>query len=124
VAVSPSFAEAVLDLFAFVPALRVRRMFGGAGVFCGEMMFGLIDGDELFLKTDDQTKGLFEAEGSRPWSYSRGGEGTPSMGYLSAPEVIWDDPDEARRWAALALDAARRKFKPKEASRRSIAIDD
>jgi DNA transformation protein and related proteins len=117
--VSTSFSDAVLELFAFVPEVRVRRMFGGAGVFAGEMMFALIDDDELFLKTDAQTRSVFDEAGSRPWSYSRGGQDTPNMGYLSAPESVWDDPDEARRWGGLALEAARRKFRPRKTPRKS-----
>jgi DNA transformation protein and related proteins len=113
VAVSPGVSEAVLDLFAFVPEVRVRRMFGGAGVFTGEMMFALILGDELYLKTDEQTRPVFEAEGSQPWRYEREGQATRDMGYWKAPDALWDDPDEARRWADLAIGSATRRFKPK-----------
>lgn len=112
-AVSPGYSEAVLDLFAFVPEVRVKRMFGGAGVFSGEMMFGLIIADELYLKTDDQTRPVFDAEGCAPWTYSRGGVDR-DMGYCRAPDAVWDDPDDARRWAALATEAAARKLKPKK----------
>lgn len=112
-AVSPGYSEAVLDLFAFVPEVRVRRMFGGAGVFTGEMMFALIIADELFLKTDDQTRPAFDAEGCAPWIYSRGGVDR-DMGYCRAPDALWEDPDDARHWAGLAVSAAARKFKPKK----------
>jgi DNA transformation protein len=33
---------------------------------------------------------------------------TGSMGYWSLPDAALDDPDEAVRWAKLALEAARR----------------
>ena len=112
-AISPGYAEAVLDIFAFVPEVRIRRMFGGAGVFSGEMMFALIIGDELFLKTDGETRPDFDAEGCTPWVYSRGGV-ERDMGYCRAPDAIWDEPDEARRWAELAVAAAARRFKPKK----------
>lgn len=111
-AVSPGYSEAVLEMFAFVPEVRIKRMFGGAGVFAGEMMFALIIADELYLKTDEITRPVFDAGGCTPWIYSRGGVDR-DMSYCRAPDAIWDDPDEARRWADLAVGAAMRKYQPK-----------
>jgi DNA transformation protein len=108
VAVSKAYADQVCELLSFVPGLRVRRMFGGMGVFCDDMMFGLIAGDELYLKADGENRSQFEAEGCAPFTYPRG-DTMMDLGYRRAPDAIWDDPDEARRWADLAVGAAVRK---------------
>lgn len=40
-------------------------MFGGVGLYAGELFFALIDDDILYLKADDATPAAFEA--LRPW---------------------------------------------------------
>jgi DNA transformation protein len=39
------------ELFSGLGRVEVRRMFGGAGLFAGDTMFGLIDEGRIFLKT-------------------------------------------------------------------------
>jgi DNA transformation protein and related proteins len=100
-------SEAIADLFAKLGPVRTRCMFGGQGVYAGELMFALeIDG-ELFLKVDNATEPAFRAAGSRPFVYDRDGRAT-TMSYWRLPDAAIDDPEEAARWGCLALDAARR----------------
>ena len=108
---SGAFKAQVGDLLGFMPELTVKRMFGGAGVCSCDLMFALIIDDELFLKTDDVSRALFVAEGCGPWTYERGGEARDT-GYYRAPDIVWDDPDEARRWAEIAFASALRRRKP------------
>ena len=110
-AVTDAFKAQVGDLLDFMSDLKVKRMFGGAGVWSGALMFALIIDDELFLKVDAISRPAFEAEGCGPWIYERAGR-PRDMGYNRAPDIVWDDPDEARRWAELALAAALRRRKP------------
>lgn len=107
-AVSAAWLEAVGELFGFVPELRIKRMFGGAGVFSGELMFALAFEDDLYLRADEANRGELEALGSEPFTYQARGE-VMTLGYWRAPGEIWDDPDAARRWAGSALQAAARK---------------
>ena len=100
-------SEAIRDLFASLGPVRTRRMFGGQGVYAGELMFALeIDG-ELYLKADDSSLSIFQAAGSRPFEYRRG-ERTTQMSYWRLPDAALDDLDEAARWGRLALEAATR----------------
>ena len=46
-------------------------MFGGHGLYARGVMFGLLDDDELFLKTDALTRARFVDAGCRPWVYTR-----------------------------------------------------
>ena len=52
-------ADAIRDLFAGLGEVRVRKMFGGQGVYRDDLMFGLEAGGELFLKADAETAGAF-----------------------------------------------------------------
>jgi DNA transformation protein and related proteins len=109
--------EAIRDLFAGIGPVRVRRMFGGQGIYAGELMFALEAGGELFLKADDETVDALRAAGSAPFVYDRDGRHI-EMSYWRIPAAAADDPDEASRWARLALEAARRAGAHKQAKTR------
>lgn len=105
--VSSSFIAHLTECLSGLGPVTIKRMFGGAGVYCDGVMFGLIDDDVLFLKADDTSKAAFEAEGLGPFVYD--GKGKPiTMSYWRAPERLSDDPDEMVAWARAALDVARR----------------
>jgi len=100
-------AESIQDLFQELGPVRVRRMFGGQGIYAGERMFALESGGAIYLKTDDVNRPLLEDAGSRPFVYGATGK-TAVMSYWSMPEEGIDDPSEAARWGRLAIDAAGR----------------
>ena len=52
-------ADAIRDLFQGLGEVRIRRMFGGQGVFSDELMFALEAGGELYLKADETSVGAF-----------------------------------------------------------------
>jgi DNA transformation protein len=104
--------DAIRDLFSGVGSVRIRRMFGGQGIYAGEWMFALEAGGELYLKVDASTVAAFRAAGSSPFTYESRGRRT-QMSYWRLPHVALDDPDEATRWAHLALEAARRAAQAK-----------
>ena len=93
------------------------RMFGGAGVYCDGLMFGLVSDDTLYFRVDDGNRGAFEADGSAPFAYDAKGR-TIVLPYWRVPERLFDEPDEMLVWARAALAAARRvagKKKPTKA---------
>ena len=94
------------ELFDAMPGFRIKRMFGGLGLFAGEVMFGLIDDGQIYLKTDPPLESDLRAAGAHAWMYTeRSGPkaGIPlETSYLSLPDEAYDDPEEARRWAARA----------------------
>jgi DNA transformation protein len=107
--VSGGFLDAVRDVLGFVPELRVRKMFGGAGIYSGETMFAVAIEDMLYLKADAESAAEFDARALPPFIWrDRTGREMP-MSYRQAPEELWEDPDAAREWAQKALAAARRK---------------
>ncbi len=105
---SPEFVSHAVDLLSLVGAVQARAMFGGHGLYCRGVMFGLLDDDELFLKTDDACRGEFEAAGCRRWVYESR-RGPMEMGYFRPPDDAHEDPEAMLPWARLALDAALRK---------------
>lgn len=103
---SPGFAELIRDLLSPLGPVATRRMFGGGGVYCDGVMFGLVSDDTLFLKADAKTKAAFEDEGCGPFVYD--GKGKPiAMSYWRMPERLLDEPEAMVEWARIALGVAR-----------------
>lgn len=106
------FTDYLQEVFADLGAIRARRMFGGYGIYCNDRMFGLVADDVLYLKTDAQSVDAFVARGLEPFVYIKDGK-PMTMSYFTAPEEIFDDPVEAKRWGRMACDAALRSGKPR-----------
>lgn len=93
-------------------------MFGGAGLYVGGVMFGLIDDGRFYLRTDEGLKSDMAAAGAVAWIYTeRKGPkaGIPhETSYWSLPESALDDPEEAADWGrrALAIAQARKTAGP------------
>ena len=107
-------AASIIDLFHPIGPVRLKRMFGGHGIYADEFFFALESRGEIFLKTDAVTQREFAAAGSLPFSFERAGKTTVTS-YWRLPETAFDEPDELAHWCKLALDAARRASKPKQA---------
>lgn len=118
-AASAAFSDFVADLFAPLGAVRVKRMFGGAGVYCGTIMFGLIDDDVLYLKVDDESKDLFAREGMAAFIYEGRDGRAMVMSYYALPERLYDEPEEAVHWARRALGVAQQSARKKAAKKRT-----
>jgi DNA transformation protein len=101
-------AEDLRDIFRSLGPIHIRRMFGGQGVYQGELMFALVASDELYLKVDEESVGFFRELGSRPFAYETRDGRKSIMSYWLMPESALDDPDEAAELATMALAAARR----------------
>jgi len=85
-------------------------MFGGFGIFHQGLMFGLIADASLYLKADDESRALFELEGSEAFTYYK--KNKPCrMSYFRAPEAFFEDSEACLYWARTAFDAALRNPK-------------
>jgi DNA transformation protein len=88
-------------------------MFGGAGLYRDDRMFGLLSDGVIYLKTDAETVDRFRHAGCRPFTFSRQGKPTTTS-YWSVPDAALDDPEALRDWATLAFEAAMRKDRAKK----------
>ena len=100
------FHAFVEELFADFGPVRIKRMFGGAGIYAGDQMFGLIDDETIYLKADEALKAELLAEGSVGWVYSRAPGKWEETSYWRLPEAALDDPEAAAAWARKALAVA------------------
>jgi len=104
------FATHIVDLLESFGPCESRRMFGGFGIFHRGLMFGLIADGNFYLKADDQSRGLFETEGSAAFSYYKQSK-EYRLSYYLAPEAFFEDPEACLQWARTAFDAALRNQK-------------
>lgn len=112
-------ADHIRELFSQFRPVEVRRMFGGAGIIADGLTFAIVFEGVVYLRIDRESIPEFKEEGSKPFVYPyakhmrrRDPEATP---FWRMPERLYDDPEEAARFAGRALEVARRKkaVKPK-----------
>jgi DNA transformation protein len=106
--VTEGFLAFVLEQLEAVGPLTSKRMFGGVGLYAGDLFFALLAGDVLYLKVDDSTRGLLEAAGARPFRpYSDRPRGGGTMQYYSVPANVLEDSDTLTAWARRSVAVAR-----------------
>lgn len=112
--VTDGFRAFVLEQLAGVESVRARAMFGGIGLYAGDVFFGLLSADTLYLKVDDSNRGRYEAEGMsafRPYA-----DKPMSMSYYQVPARVLEDGDELTAWARASVRVAARAT-PRKARR-------
>lgn len=91
-----------------IGAVTHRSMMGGATLYCGGTVFAIISMDALWFKADKVSDAVWDAAGCARFTYDFGNGRTGSMNYRRAPDDVYDDADELRRWGELALAAGQR----------------
>ena len=110
--VSSSFRTFVLEqLSRVIPRIRARSMFGGVGIYAGDLFFALIAEDTLYLKVDDSNRRDFEVVGMGP--FLPYGDERDKMQYYQVPGDLLDDPEALCPWAEKSIAVAARKAKKK-----------
>jgi DNA transformation protein len=104
--VSESFRDYALDQLSAVRDLRPRAMFGGVGLYAGDVFFGILAADVLYLKTDDTNRSDFEAAGAQPFKPYAGRPMT--MAYFSVPVTVLEDAATLVAWARRSIAVASR----------------
>lgn len=101
-----SAREWLEEVLGKLPNLSVRRLFGGAGVYADETIFGVFHEQRLYLKTDERTRAAFVERGS---DALRARSGSVLTAYYEVPPEVVDDEEELLRWARQAIDVANRE---------------
>jgi|SRR5262245_21914683 len=110
------FLAHVLELLGPLGPVAARRMFGGYGLYCDGVFFGIVSDNMLYLKTDDHNRSEFERAGCEIFSYSRKGK-RAKLNFYRAPEDAMDAPHLMLPWARSALATALRARKSRGSSK-------
>lgn len=94
-----------------------RAMMGGATLYCGGVVFGVVAAGALWFKADALSDAEWDAAGADRFTYALGDGRSGTMNYRRAPDEVYDDAAALRKWAVLALAAgARAPVKKRKAS--------
>jgi len=117
---SDALVEWVAEAMEPTGAVTSRRMMGGHTLYCDSTVFAVVADDLLWFKSDKDSDAAWDAARCPKFTYDRDGT-TATMNYRRAPDAVYDEADELRRWAALALEAGHRaaaKKKPRAAKKK------
>ncbi len=108
-AISDEFVDYVIDQFSAWADVSVRKMFGGAGLYCDGIMFGIIADDVAYLKVGDSNREDFVKAGSSPFNPFPEKAKTTVMPYYEVPADILENREQLAAWAERSLTVARKK---------------
>lgn len=101
-----------------VGAVTKRAMMGGATLYCGGTIFAIVSHDHvLWFKADATSDAMWDEAGCARFTYDMNGK-IGSMNYRRAPDDVYDDADELRRWGTLGLEAGQRAPAKKSKTKR------
>jgi DNA transformation protein and related proteins len=95
-----------LDLLRGIGELRTRRMFGGTYIYCDDLFIATVHDETLYFKANATTADEFVKRGLRQFSYPKDG-GIATLQYYEAPKEAFSGRVPMKRWAMLALKAAK-----------------
>jgi DNA transformation protein len=116
---SRAFRDFALDQLSGVPAVTARAMFGGIGLYAGDVFFGIIASDILYLKVDDSNRPEYEAAGSR--AFRPFADRAMVMPYYEAPVGVLESADTLAAWAKASIRIASTKQAPKRTKTQKAA---
>ena len=94
-----SFNEFVREQLAGRPGIESRRMFGGHGLYRGEVFFGIVFRGRLYFKTDDRTRPAYEAAGMRMFQPNAK---QCLSAYVEVPAAVLENAELLCEWAGRA----------------------
>lgn len=95
-----SFKCYIEDTLQALGDVHLRRMFGGHGIYCGEIFFGILYQGRLYFKTDETNRVNYTAHGMQPF---RPNAKQTLKNYYEVPLEIVDDREALVAWAREAM---------------------
>ncbi|MDA7950719.1 MAG: TfoX/Sxy family protein [Pirellulaceae bacterium] len=100
------FVEFVVAQLKGISNVRAKAMFGGYGLYAGEVFFAVIAESRLFFKTSIRTRPRYRAVGSEMFNP------TPKIKlkrYYEVPLAILESGPQLTEWAREAVEASQEK---------------
>jgi DNA transformation protein len=95
-----SFKDFVLDQLSDLRGVSCRAMFGGYGLYQGEVFFGIIHKGRLYFKIDQRTRPDYTAKGMKPFKPNAK---QTLRTYYEVPVDIMEDAEQLSTWAGRAI---------------------
>jgi len=119
--VQAQYLDWVREQLAGLGSLSTRRMFGGVGLYSGELFFGLIDDDTLYFKADASNSAEYLVRRMPRFMAPTEGAAT-DKGYFQVPADIIEDAETLVAWArqSVAVALTAQASKPKGGSAKPV----
>ena len=111
--VDNEFVLTFAEILAPLGMIRIKRMFGGFGLYCDGVFFAIVADDVAYLKGDEQTRKAYDDMGMAPFVVPSGRAQT--LSYFEVPGEWIEDGDQLMAVAHMALGAAHRARAIKDA---------
>ena len=93
------FKVFVLDQLSELPGLTSHAMFGGYGLYCGRVFFGIVHKGRLYFKTNTRTALRYREREMTPF---RPNATQTLNSYYEVPVDVLEDAEELTIWAQQA----------------------
>ncbi|HEY6261537.1 MAG TPA: TfoX/Sxy family protein [Nitrospiraceae bacterium] len=93
------FKDFVLDQLSGLHGVTCLAMFGGYGLYCGRVFFGIVHKGRLYFKTNATTAVQYREHKMKPF---RPNATQTLHSYYEVPVDILEDVGELTRWAQQA----------------------
>jgi DNA transformation protein and related proteins len=93
------FKDFVLDQLSDLHGVTCRAMFGGYGLYCGRVFFGIVQKGRLYFKTNATTTPRYRERGMKPFKPNAKQTLTT---YYEVPVDVLEDAGELTIWAQQA----------------------
>ena len=98
-----SFKDFVLDQLGGLRCVTCRAMFGGYGLYRGDVFFGIIHKGRLYFKTGEASRAAYRERGMKPF---RPNPRQTLKTYYEVPIEIIEDQEQLTGWAIQAARSA------------------
>ena len=111
-----TFLEFVLDQLQSLPDVRSSRMFGGHGMYQGDIFFAIVADGRLYFRTGEETRPEYERRGMKPFQPTKE---QVLKNYHEGPVDVLEDDGELCEWAKRAVRAQQEsKLAPRKSKKR------
>jgi DNA transformation protein len=109
----------VLDQLSGLSEVVAKRTFGGVGLYFGDAIFALIEGDAVYLQADELSRPEFVARGMPQFSPTQTKPDIITSNFYRVPDDVLGDAGQLTVWARRAVRAAlaeSRKRRPRRST--------
>jgi len=108
-----SYLEFVLERLSVAGNVIAKAMFGGHGIYQGDLMFGLVADGVLYLKVGEPNIKDYIQAGMKPFLYEAKNGKSISMSYWRLPEDVLESNEDLLKWVNKSIEVAK-AAKPKK----------
>jgi DNA transformation protein len=118
-----AFQKFVEEQLNGIAGLQFRKMFGGHGIYAGEVFFGILHGERLYFRTNEETRARYVSAGMS-W-FVTPGQKKSVKAYYEVPLAAIEQVQELRVWAQEAIKVANEVLDrlPRKTTSKSLPSD-